>query len=56
MQYHFNVLLNDDYTVVDENGFTQGQVNWMLANMIWEAYPAGVGYISVSFYVPDLEQ
>jgi len=49
-----NVILRDDYTVVSSD-YTQEEINSMLNQLDWEALPAGVGYVSVSFCTNDKE-
>jgi len=47
-----NIILRDDYTVISSD-YTQEEVDLMLNQLDWDAMPAGVGYISVSFYTDN---
>jgi hypothetical protein len=47
-----NVILRDDYTVVSSD-YTQEEINLMLDQLDWYAIPAGVGYVSVTFYTDN---
>jgi len=49
-----NVILRDDYTVVSSE-YTQEEIDRMLDQLDWGAVPAGVGYISVTFYTNNDE-